>query len=553
MKRIVSLLLLLVFALAMVACGGNGTDTTTNVSTTTTTAEEVVEYAIDFDTEATINVISWAGDGLYYDDIGHTNLSVVDLKNPKVASMYANAKEFNKLFPNIKINYYGKQYGPDDGGVYWEDEIENYKNKHGAYPDIIPLTNTTGFIEKGYLADLTRFEDDYYYKKINPGLLTQNNFYGFQAALPGYFVPSGIFVNKTLINEQNLDVQSPNWTFRDFTNLVVSGEKGQGTDTYVSISGMPDWWIQQEILYNQLYDGPVGGKYVTLNNDYTKDFFRTGVARWSAYDFYGVSDETFLEDNGSWDARAFSNGKSLIYGSGPWYITDFSTSTGWLPGPTGYDMYPFPSYEGEQNTVGAVTDPVGIYNSCVLDGDLSCSDSEELQIAAAYTFQAFSSVDTRAWQARVNQQYTDVETGTVQTGVLDSSFPITTGDLYDEQMEIWFTAPRNALYSDPSMVGFAAINEIIKSGNIKALSDKSYPWFYTDPDSGETRRIFEEILTYYTIDEIGITDSGWYDAFTAKLPEWETLFNKRLDDAFASIRQGLQTYYGYSEDDERFN
>ena len=549
MKKIITLSLLLVFGLTMVACGGE----TTTEANVTTTEEEVVEYAIDFNTEAIINVISWAGDGVYYEDIGHTNLSVVDLKNPKVASIYANAKEFNKLFPNIEINYYGKQYGPDDGGVYWEDEIENFKNKYGSYPNVIPLTNTTGFIEKGYLADLTRFEDDYYYDKINPGLLMQNNFYGFQAALPGYFIPAGIFVNKTLINSENLDVPTTDWTFREFTNLIVSGQKGQGTDTYVSVSGMPDWWIQQEFLYNQLYDGPVDGKYVSINNDYTKEFFRTGVAKWSAYDFYGVADETFLEDNGSWGARAFSNGKSLIHGSEPWYITDYSTATGWLPGPTGYDMFPFPSYDEGENSIGAITDPVGIYNSCVLDGQLSCSAEEELQIAAAYTFQVFSSVDTRAWQARVNQQYTDVETGTVQTGVIDSSFPITTGDLYDEQMEIWFSSPRHALYSDESMVGFAAINEIIKSGNIKAISDKSYPWFYTDPDSGETRRIFEEFLTYYTIDEVGITDSGWYDAFAAKLPEWETLFNDRLENAFAGIREGLQTYYGYSENDERFN
>ena len=549
MKKNIILALLLIIAFTVTACG----ETTTEPVTTATTTEEVLEFAIDFDTEVTLNVISWAGDGVYYDDIGHTNLSVVDLKNPKVAAMYANAKEFNKLFPNIEINYYGKQYGPDDGGVYWEDEIENYKNKYGAYPDIIPLVNTTGFIEKGYLADLTRFEDDYYYKRINPGLLRQNNFYGFQAALPGYFIPAGIYINKPLIDSENLDIPTVGWTFREFTTLIQSGQKGQGTDTYVSVAGMPDWWIQQEFLYNQLFDGPVDGNYVSLNNDDLKEFFRTGVARWAQYDIYGNADDTFLEDNEDWGVRAFSNGKALILGSDPWYITDFSTPTGWLPGPTGYDIYPFPSYEEGENTISTITDPVGIYNSCVLDGDLACSADEELQIAAAYTFQAFSTVDTRAWQARVNQQYTDVETGSVETGVLDPSFPITIGDLYDEQMEIWFSSPRHALYNDPSMVGFAAVNEIIKAGNVKAISDKSYPWFYTDPDSGETRRIFEEFLSYYTIDEIGILDSGWYDAFAAKLPEWETLFNERLENAFLGIQDGLKLFYGYSDDDPRFN
>ncbi|MBN2299753.1 MAG: carbohydrate ABC transporter substrate-binding protein [Acholeplasmataceae bacterium] len=511
------------------------------------------EFSIDSDVETTISVISWAGDGVYYDDIGHTNLSVDDLKNPKVASMYANAKEFNKLFPNVKINYYGKQYGPDDGGVYWEDEIENFKNKYGEYPNVIPLMNTSGFIQKGFLADLSRFEDDIYYDQFNEGLMKQNNFYGFQAALPGYFIPAGIFVNNDLIENENLDEPSVDWTFNQFTQLVTSGQKGQGSDTYVSISAMPDWWIQQEFLYNQLFDGPMDGKYISLNNDYTKEFFRDGVSRWSDYDFYGQSDETFLEDNESWGARAFSNGKSIIHGSEPWFITDFSTATGWLPGPSGYDIYPFPSYAGSGNTISTITDPVGIFNSCNDDGLLQCSAEEELKIKVAYTFQAFSSVDTRAWEARVAQQYTDSETGSIETGVLDSSFPVTTGELYDEQMEIWFSSPRHAIYKNESMVGFQAINELIKAGNIKAISDKSYPWFYIDPDSGEQRRIFEEFLTYYAIDETYITESGWYDAFAAKLPEWEILFNERLDDVFENIQKGLQTYYGYEENDVRFN
>ena len=120
-------------------------------------------------------------------------------------------------------------------------------------------------------------------------------------------------------------------------------------------------------------------------------------------------------------------------------------------------------------------------------------------------------------------------------------------------MELWFSSPRHALYANESMVGFKAVNDIIKSGNVKAISDKAYPWFYIDPDSGETRRIFEEFLTYYTIDEVGITDSGWYDAFAAKLPEWETLFNERLEAAWGDIQEGLVTHYGYEENDSRFN
>lgn len=535
MKKLSLLVLALIAALALSACGNNE------------------EPSLATDVEVEISMISWAGDGVYYDDIGHTNLSVEDLTNPKVAAVYANAKAFNEIYPNVTINYYGKQYGPNDGGVSWEDEILNFKEVHGDFPNVIPLTDTTGFLQKGYLADLSRFEDDAYFKMYNPGLLEQTNFYGFQAAVPGYFIPAGIFINPEIIEDENLDEQSPDWSFSEFTSLITSGEKGQGSDSYVSVAGMPDWWIQQEFLYNQLFDGPMDGKYVSLNNDYVKTFFDDGVRRWVDYEIYNQADETFMEDNKEWGVRAFSNGAALVLGSEPWYITDFSTSTGQLPGPDGFDIYPFPSFEGSGNTISTISDPVGIFNSCRDDGFADCTEEEELKIQVAYTFQAFTTNDSASWEARVAQQYTDTETGTVETGVLDSSFPVTTGDLYDEQMELWFSSPRHAYYDNPNLVGFQAVNDLIKSGSVKAISDKAYPWFYVDPDSGETRRIFEEFLSYHTIDGVGITDSGWYDAFAAKLPEWETLFNDRLDQAWADIQTGLVTHYGYAEDDERFN
>lgn len=517
------------------------------------------KYGIESDVDVEISLISWAGDGVYYGDIGHTNLSVEDLTNPKVAAVYASAKAFNELFPNVKINYYGKIYGPNDGGLSWEEEIEAFKTEHGEYPNIIPLTDTTGFLQKGYLADLSRFEDDYYYQQYNPGLLEQTNFYGFQAALPGYFIPSGIFINPNLIESENLDEPSVDWTFTQFTQLITSGEDGLGDSTYISMAGMPQWWIQQEFLYNQLFDGPEDGQYISLNNDYVKNFFNDGVRRWAEYDFNGLvrgEDEEqipFYTDNGNYAPNAFAAGKAIVMGSDPWEMWKFSEPGNALEAPDGFDIFPFPSYEGSGNTISTVSDPVGIFNSCRDDGYADCTEEEELKIKVAYTFQAFSTNDTASWEARVNQQYTDTETQTVKTGVLDSSFPVTTGELYDEQMDLWFSSETFAYYDNEDLVGFNKMNEIIKSGDVKAISDKAYPWFYTDPDSGETRQIFEEFLTYYLIDDTPITDSGWYDAFAAKLPEWETLFNQRLSDAWDNIKEGLITHYGYEENDERFN
>ena len=53
------------------------------------------KFGIDSDVEVEISMISWAGDGVYYGDIGHTNLSVEDLKltRPSLSTFFV---KYNK-------------------------------------------------------------------------------------------------------------------------------------------------------------------------------------------------------------------------------------------------------------------------------------------------------------------------------------------------------------------------------------------------------------------------------------------------------------------------
>lgn len=170
-----------------------------------------------------IDLVTWAGDGLTYNDIGHQTFEAGDLTNTKVASIYATAKAFNEIYPDVKINFYGKVNGPNDGGVSWDQELANYKDNNDVYPAVFAISDTVSLLQQGVLADLSIYEDDDLYQTINPDLLSQGNFYGIQATLPGYFIPHGMFINPNIIEDEFLDEVDPDWTFEEFSELVENG------------------------------------------------------------------------------------------------------------------------------------------------------------------------------------------------------------------------------------------------------------------------------------------------------------------------------------------
>ncbi|QMS84435.1 hypothetical protein [Candidatus Xianfuyuplasma coldseepsis] len=502
---------------------------------------------LDTEVAGEIDLVTWAGNDIRYLNIGQQNFLPEDLTSKKVASIFATAKAFNEIYPNVKINYYGKPAGPDDGGVVWDQTLANYKDKYDVYPAVFAISDTVALLKQGVLADLSIYEDDDLYQTLNPGLLEQANYYGMQAALPGYFIPSGMFINPGIITDEFLDEVSPDWTFDEFTDLVTNGEGLD--DGYSGLGALPSTWMKQMFIYDALYDF---GE-VDLNTQEVKDFLSDGMEVWNDYQFYS-HEEDYQSVYQSWSINAFSAGVVTVYPEDAWYLDAFAIQEGTLPGPEGFDVYPYPDYNGRGNTISTVTDPLGVYNYCNDDGNPECNEEEQLKLDIAYEFASFMIADTRAWKARAEVEYGEIDTDgnlTVLTGAADASLPVTVGDAFNEQLAYWYQIGSNGYYEDKE--GFNAVLDIIRSGEVKAISDKVYPWFFTDETTETRQMIFEEFWFFYDVDETPISAPEWQDLIFSKLDSWTDLFNDRLALAWTEIENALVDYYGYDTDDARFS
>ena len=54
-------------------------------------------------------------------------------------------------------------------------------------------------------------------------------------------------------------------------------------------------------------------------------------------------------------------------------------------------------------------------------------------------------------------------------------------------------------------------------------------------------------VTNADITGVAVTDPSWVDTVKANLDDWNTKINARFRIAEQSIKDGLMTYYGYSE------
>ena len=225
-------------SMLLTGCGG-GSDKS---SDTINSPEDLgVTTGLDKDTKGDISIMVWSGDGNYYEDIGNPDSAAgKKLSDPKnivasnVATVYAVAQKFHEAYPNIKVNLWSKIDDPDQYNTStWEEEMENFKAKYKKYPDIWASTDVPGDVKKGLAADLSAYSDDEVFKTYNKSLMTSLNYDGFQAGLPSYTIPWGIWVNKSLAEDNNISVPDPDWTIDEFTRFV---SKADGKNKVMSTS-----------------------------------------------------------------------------------------------------------------------------------------------------------------------------------------------------------------------------------------------------------------------------------------------------------------------------
>lgn len=516
------------------------------------------------DAEGEITVMLYNGDGNTYEDLGHQTLNTVDITDDKLGLMYAITKEFNKLYPNVKINVHfklGDSYNWDTKET-WAQYRSNYEQQTGTKVDIWSATDLAGDTTRGLVADLSVFKDDALYKSINPAFMKMLNYYGVQAGLPEYLVPWGIYVNRDFAEEKNLDVPSPDWTIEEYTEFVSHSQVNEfyGTEN-------PDFRMIQTgvtTITQQLLKQGVDGDFVNVNSDEVRALI-PHITSWAQNALWptgegwssGGTTNEFYGSGGWWGHNFFKQGKMLTNSADPWMLGDAANplTSELMINDVDWDYYPRPSTATVDNTVGIVLDPLAVRNYAMDDQNVKLSAEEKAKLEIAYTFASFWVADTRSWQAQSVAQYNN--NGQFDT-VMNDTFPVTVGDAFDEQMEIWYSLPTHQYFRDTTRTpGFQKILQIFNEGKIHDVADKAYPWNFTE--AGETKQIFHEwnqmgnpsILTgnpEATSPEI-LDGVAFTDAVLAKLPEWNVLFNARFEAAFAELKAGLEQYYGKTEAD----
>jgi hypothetical protein len=506
---------------------------------------------LDTGVSGVIDLMLWSGSGTYYEDIGNLNLDTADLVAQNDAAAYAVAKEFNKTYPNVQINVLAVSGGPTDGDRIWAQELANYEAEHGAFPGIWATIDLPGEIEKGIVADLSQFSDDPLYQSMNPSIMGMMNYYGFQGGLPQYILPWGVYVNRELAEDQNLDVPEPDWDIDDYTDF----QGNSIDDVYYGSMDTPLRLLEtgSNDVHKSLFEYDGTGDYVNLNSEEVRTLLPY-LKEWDENSVWGGNPSSeFMDAHWWWSYKFFIENKLLTLEGDPWMMGDCATpDEDWWGRckSNDWDIYPRPATDYVDNTVGIVLDPMVVYNYCLDDGDLACTEEEELRIKIAYTFASFWVADTTSWEARAAQNFTDVENG-VESSALNDSFPITTGDLFDEQMDVWYTPTKHQRFADESLMpGFHYMLEIYEAGQFWDVSDKAFPYFYNV--EGTRRENLYEWKNYW--DETvngGVTkaDANFTNTILGLLSTWNEDANDRFAESFAGMQQGLKTYYGYTDED----
>ena len=396
-----------------------------------------------------------------------------------------------------------------------------------------------------------------------------------QAGLPQYILPWGIYVNKSLAADKNIDVPDTDWTIEEYSEFVSNYESGvyygaMDTPMHIITSGVT---TMHKALYSYVTTGAENnGKYVDMNSTEMRTLFPY-IAEWNKSAFWGDWDakansaaetggenplQSMSDENGGWDYNFFRNGDLLTLEAQPWMMGDCAEGEhdkSWWAAcqMEDWDIYPRPSTDYVENNIGIVLDPMAMYNFCVLDGDLACNAEEQLQMDVNYLFMSFWVASNESFTARAEQMfgdptnYADDPSLTPLSSSLNDSLPIVVGDDFRLQMQEWYKPTKHQRFADYNkMPGWAYILQLYQEGKFWDVSDKAFPWFYNY--EGSSRQIMYEFDQFWNKDLNGGVqkgDAAFNDTILSQLQSWSDLANTRFDNAFNELKTALSDYYGY--------
>ena len=141
--------------------------------------------------------------------------------------------KFEHVHPGVKVHYYS--------GIRKDDYSEWFSRKllAGEEPDIFMVLGTdfNQFASMGVMKNLETFieEDaDFEPEKYFTSAFVSGQYESVQYALPYETVPTLMFVNKTLLTQEGIDMPEENWTWEDFYEICKKVTRDTDGD------GVPD-------------------------------------------------------------------------------------------------------------------------------------------------------------------------------------------------------------------------------------------------------------------------------------------------------------------------
>lgn len=290
---------------------------------------------------------------------------------------------FTAKYPGIQVEIV-QQNGP------WPDILAAHK-ADGTFPDLFWNPDVSGFIVSDYVADISMFKDDVDYGKWNAALAKAANYGGFQAAMPNKYFTSGVYINKTLLEQNNVDMPKLTWSVADYTN-IAKDLAATGAD--LRPLGWPLWnsnVCTPDGLARAIRDGKDfdfgSAENIALQTARQEQwkYSNDGLKGKDGKDYNFESGKVGMIDDMSWGIGAYAlnvnDGKGLLFD---------------------WDYYPLPSLNagGKQYQL-AISDFISIANIAMQDGDRTVSDAEKAKLTAAYVLLKYLCINEDGYKAAV--------------------------------------------------------------------------------------------------------------------------------------------------------
>ncbi len=554
--------------LALTGCGGKG-KTHGPIEDSAGLLPEI-KYSGNLDIMA---YIQGAG-GTTIKDIGNAHYSTEDLTDGGIQRYHAVAKEFNKFFPDISVNL--NITNIDD----FDNYVTQYQQSHNMHlPHLMHLpTAPQEGLNKGYNANIAKYDYLKLYKAINPAVLDLFTCGDFVTAVPFYIYPTGMFINKTLLERAFYETDNllDKWTIHELIDVLlpaVHNPQNLVGGTAVLSSDMID--IVSETIDKTLLSSD---RRVTLNTYDVQELIdlEEKMAQYSVCSYSGGSGASVKPEYDSvvkgynYNTVFTQNDIYAIEMARSFCLTLYSNLIEKANRVGEFDFYPFPKLnEDGDNRLGLIAEGLVVGNQCpIVNGKEQCTQNDKDAEEAAAVFALFLAADTRAAKAMATTKWvyglSDTEkvvlTGNYETLPVirrDIVYPYneTVTENYDEttmtdpdatqtDYDVQMGYYRTMTSSFSGQEGFEEVLRIYEeefTKNVYAYNTipRSIP-----TETGGTKDVMDSWKNRYNNPDVKLGTTGWASYIKSKLSDWEKDINANIETTYNFLQGNVDMYYG---------